>query len=187
VGVAGVEGVALAHGLVLMVMVFAFGGLSGAHVNPAVTLGLLVRQQIALVEAIGYWVVQLLGGTAAGFLLLLVLGGPLNGLGATVLAPGAGVMQGLVIEAVLTFLLVTTVFRAAVRGKAGNVAGLAIGGALAAVILIGGPLTGASVNPARSVGPAIASGLFNDLWIYVVGPALGGLVAAGLDRAMGDA
>lgn len=186
VGVVGVEGVALAHGFVLMAMVFAFGGLSGTHVNPAVTLALWLRQEIKTDEALGYWVVQILGGVGAGFVLLAILGGPVNNLGATVLAPGVDVIQGLIVETVLTFLLVTTVFRSAVRAKAGNVAALAIGGALASLVLIGGPLTGASVNPARTLGPAVASGHFGNLWIYLVGPALGGLIAAGLDGVMGS-
>jgi aquaporin Z len=181
VGVAGVVGVALAHGLILMVLVYAFGSLSGAHVNPAVTFGLWLRSELDLRQAAGYWVAQLLGGAVAGFALLFVLGGPSNNLGATLLADGVSPVQGLVLEAILTFFLVTSVLRSAVRGLAGNAAGAAIGLTLAASILIGGPLTGASLNPARTFGPALAAGQFADIWLYFVGPLLGGGLAAAVD------
>lgn len=184
VGVAGVEGIALAHGLILMVVVYAFGDLSGAHVNPAVTFALWLRREIGLDRASGYVVVQLLGGIAAGFGLSFALGGPQNQLGATLLASGVTVPQGFFLEAVLTFLLATAVFRAAVRGQAGKAAGAAIGMTLAASILIAGPLTGASLNPARTIGPALASGATGDLWLYFAAPLTGGALAALLDGLM---
>ncbi|MFP3854278.1 MAG: MIP/aquaporin family protein [Anaerolineales bacterium] len=184
-GAVDVVGVALAHGLILMAVVYAFGNLSGAHVNPAVTFGLLLRSEIELLKAVTYWVAQLLGGAVAGFGLLFVLGGPTNDLGATLLAEGVNPLQGLVLEAILTFFLVTSVLRSAVRGEAGNAAGAAIGLTLAASILIGGPLTGGSLNPARTIGPALAATQFADLWVYFVGPLMGGAVAALLDRWLG--
>jgi aquaporin Z len=180
-GAVGVEGVALAHGLTLMAMVYAFGSLSGAHVNPAVTFGLWLRSELDVSEAVGYWLVQLLGGIVAGFALLFVFGGPTNNLGATLLSSGVSPLRGLFLEAILTFFLVTSVLRSAVHGHAGNAMGAAIGLTLAAAILIGGPLTGASLNPARTLGPAVAAGQFADLWLYFVGPLAGGAIAAGLD------
>ena len=185
-GAVGVVGVALAHGLILMVLVYAFGSLSGAHVNPAVTLGLWLRSEIELRDALGYWAAQLVGGAVAGFALLFIFGGPINDLGATVLANGVSPLQGLVLEAILTFFLVTSVLRSAVRGEAGDAVGAAVGLTLAASILVGGPVTGASLNPARTFGPAVATGQFTDIWVYFVGPLLGGAAAAALDRWLGE-
>lgn len=170
--------VALAHGLVIVGFAYAYGHISGTHINPAVTIGLLVGKQIDAMTAVGYIVAQLLGGIVAGFALSFVLGGADSGLGATVLADGVSPLQGLVVETILTFFLVNTIYNAAVSGKGGNMAGLAIGMTLVFSILMGGPLTGASLNPARTLGPAIASGNFADVWVYLVGPILGGVLAA---------
>ena len=185
VGKVGLVGVALAHGLVLMVMAAAYGDISGAHINPAVTIGLWAGRQIKNAAAVGYIVVQLLGGIAGALVLRFVLGGGAGGLGATVLGSGVSPVEGLVVEAVLTFFLVNTIYQTAVRGKAGNLAPVAIGMTLAFGILMGGPLTGASLNPARTIGPAIASGNYADLWVYLVGPVIGGLAATLLyDRVL---
>ena len=179
-GVGGLVGAALAHGLTLLVFAYAYGHISGTHINPAVTLGLWVARQIDTLSAAAYILVQLLGGILAGYALGFVLGDGCSGcgLGATVLASDVSPTQGLVLEAILTFFLVNTVLNAAVSCKAGNLAGLAIGLTLAVSILMVGPLTGASLNPARTLGPAVATGNFADLWVYFVGPALGGVLAA---------
>jgi aquaporin Z len=182
VGVGGLVGVALAHGLVLMVMAAAYGDISGAHINPAVTIGLWAGRQIKTAEAVGYIVVQLLGGIAGALVLRFVLGNAAGSLGATVLGDGVSPIEGLVVEAILTFFLVNTIYQTAVRGKAGNLAPVAIGMTLAFGILMGGPLTGASLNPARTIGPAVATGNYSDLWVYLAGPVLGGLGAAALYR-----
>lgn len=176
----GVElvGVALAHGLVLFAFAAAYGHISGTHINPAVTVALWVAKQIDATKAVAYVAVQLLGGIGGGLALLFVLGGSGSGLGATQLATGVTALQGLVLEAILTFFLVNTVLNTAVSGKAGNVAPLAIGMTLALSILMGGPLTGASLNPARTLGPAVASGNYSDIWLYFVGPIVGGALAA---------
>lgn len=178
IGAGGVVGVAFAHGLVVLAFAYAYGHVSGTHVNPAVTVGLLVAKQIDAGRAAAYIVAQLVGGTVGAFALKFVLGGSESGLGATVLAEGVSPAQGLVLEAILTFFLVNTVLNAAVSGKAGNLAGVAIGLTLTLSILMGGPLTGASLNPARTLGPAIAAGVFDDIWVYFVGTILGGVVAA---------
>ena len=177
IGVGGLVGVALAHGLVLMAVAAAYGPISGAHINPAVTIALWAGRQIKAAEAVGYIVVQLLGGIVGAMVLRFVLGGTSSGLGATVLSSGVSPTQGLVVEAVLTFLLVNTIYNTAVSGKAGNLAPAAIGLTLAFCILMGGPLTGGSVNPARTLGPAIVTGNYADLWVYLVGPVIGGLAA----------
>lgn len=173
----GLVGIALAHGLVIVTFAYAYGHISGTHINPAVTLALLIAGEIQIVAAVGYWVVQFLGGILGAFVLKAVL--PEAGdLGVTILGSGVTPTQGLIVEIVLTFFLVNTIFNTAVSGKAGNFAGLAIGLTLVLSILMGGPLTRASLNPARTLGPAIASGNYADIWLYFVGPAIGAVLAA---------
>ena len=177
IGQANLVGVALAHGLVIVVFAYAYGHISGTHINPAVTLGLLIAGEIEFVAAIGYWIVQFLGGILGAVVLNAVLPNP-GDLGVTILGEGVGVGQGLVVEMVLTFFLVNTIFNTAVNGKAGNFAGLAIGLTLVLGILMGGPLTRASLNPARTLGPAVVSGNYADIWLYFVGPLVGAILAA---------
>jgi MIP family channel proteins len=174
---AGLVGVALAHAIALTVIIFAWGAISGGHVNPAVTFGLALAGRFPWVKAVRYWVAQLLGAALASYLLLFLIG-PQGNLGMTTPAPTVSVVQAIVIEAVLTFFLVTAVFGSAVAGRNGNATALAIGLVLGMDILMGGPLTGASMNPARSFGPALAMGNFTDLYIYFIGPLLGGGLAA---------
>ena len=172
---------ALAFGLVVTAFVFAYGSYSGTHINPAVTIGLLAGGQIKLGDAIGYIVVQLLGGIAGASALFYVLGDSAGAMGATVPAAGVGIGQAFVLELFLTFLLVNAIYHAAVSGKAGDFAPIAIGVMLTACILVGGPLTGASLNPARSLGPALFSDAptaVSSLWIYFVACPLGGVLAA---------
>lgn len=192
-GIGGLVGVAFAHGLVLACFVYAYGHVSGTHVNPAVTLGVLLAGKIAAGRAVAYWIAQMIGGALAGYALAWCLGGTETGLGATVLAQGLQAggatidvtpAMGVVIELILTFFLVNTVLNAGVSGKAGAFAGLAIGLTLAFAILMGGPLTGASLNPARTFGPALATGNWADFWVYLVGPLAGGAVAALLYRGV---
>lgn len=190
-GIGGLVGVAMAHGLVVLGFAYAYGPVSGCHINPAVTIGVWAAGAMPAGRALSYIVAQLVGGVAGGFALLYSLGGAETGLGATVLAQGLEVGEatitvspttGLFLEGVLTFFLVNAVLQGAVAGRAGSLAGVAIGGTLAFAILFAGPLTGGSLNPARTLGPAVAAGNFSDLWVYLVGPALGGLAAAALYR-----
>ena len=179
----GLVGVALAHGIALVVIVYAWGSISGAHVNPAVTFSLAVVGRIGWGKALRYWLAQLLGAAVAGFLLLFLLG-TTGSLGMTLPADSVTPVQAILVEAVLTFFLVTAVFGSAVAGRNGNAGALAIGLVLTMDILMGGSLTGGSMNPARSFGPALALLRFEDFWIYIVGPFLGGGLAALLyDRA----
>lgn len=178
-GAGGLVGVALAHGLVVVGFAYAYGHHSGTHINPAVTLGLLVAGEISAAKALAYMATQIVGGTVGAFTLAFVLGEKAGTLGATALATGVSPVQGVVIEALLTFFLVNAVLNTAVSGKVtGNLAGLAIGFTLVFCILMGGPLTGASLNPARTLGPAIATGDFANLWVYLVGPFAGAALAA---------
>jgi aquaporin Z len=186
-GLSGITAVALAHGLAIMAFAFAYGSVSGGHMNPAVTVGVLAAGAMGVGEAIGYIVSQLIGGVAGALLLRTALGGAATGLGMPTLAhslvigtatvsvtPEAGFM----IEAVLGFFLVTVVLSTAVAGRAGNLAPLAIGMTLTFNILMGGALTGASFNPARALGPMVATGIFSDAWLYLTAPVVGAIVAA---------
>lgn len=173
----GIVAVALAHGVALMVIIYAWGAISGAHVNPAVTFSLAVTGKTSWADAVQYWIAQFIGAALGGFVLRFIIGTTGN-LGMTLPAASITVTQAVVLEAVLTFFLVTAVFGTAVANRNGNAAGLAIGFVLTMDILMGGALTGASMNPARSFGPAIAMGDFSAIWIYFVGPLAGGAVAA---------
>ncbi|MCP5085980.1 MAG: aquaporin [Rhodobacteraceae bacterium] len=175
---AGLVGVAFAHGLVILTFAYAYGHISGAHFNPAVTVGLWVGKQIDTANAVAYIVVQLIGGIVGALVLAFVLGGTGTGLGETVLADGVSPIQGLVLETILTFFWVNAILNTVVSGRAGNLAPVAIGLTLVFSMLMGGPLTGASLNPARTLGPAVISGNFADIWLYFVGPVLGGVLAA---------
>jgi len=177
----GLVGVALAHGLVLMSMIYATRHISGGHVNPAVTIAMLVTKKIPVKDGIAYIIFQLVGAAIAGLLLAVVfVNAPASvHLGVTDLASGVSVTTGIILEAVLTFFLVFTVFAVAVdnRGLA-DASGLAIGLVLTFDILVGGSLTGAAMNPARAFGPAFASQYFLTQPVYWIGPIIGAVIAA---------
>ncbi|MGH2683712.1 MAG: MIP/aquaporin family protein [Actinomycetota bacterium] len=187
----GLVGVALAHGVVLAVMVSVLAHISGAHFNPAVTLAIWVARKIDTPRALLYIVTQLVAGIVAAFALKWVLpetlwnpAGAGESLGNTTVNVGLGMtaVRAFAIEAFLTFFLVIAVFGTAVddRGPFAKTAGLTIGLVLVFDILMGGPLTGASMNPARSLGPALATGDLTNIWVYFAGPIGGGVVAAAL-------
>ena len=186
----GLVAVALAHGLVIAVMVSAVGHISGGHFNPAVTLGFLVTRRMAPVMAGIYWAAQLTGALLGALLLTLVLPGRLTdpvALGTPLVDTEViGLGAAVVIEAVLTFFLVWVVFATAAdeRGTFKSIAGLAIGLTITFDILIGGPLTGAAMNPARAFGPELVDGQWSDAWVYYVGPLVGGALAALLYEAL---
>lgn len=186
-GLGGIGAVAFAHGLTIMAFAFAYGNISGGHMNPAVTVGVLAAGGMRAREALGYIVSQLVGGIAGALLLRIVLDGAATGLGIPQLANGLAVgattititpTAGFVIEALLAFVLVTVVLSTAVAGRAGNLAPLAIGMTLTLNILMGGALTGAPFNPARALGPMVATGNFTDAWLYSIAPLVGAVVAA---------
>jgi MIP family channel proteins len=189
VGLPGIVAIAFAHGLAIMAFAFAFayGSVSGGHMNPAVTVGVLAAGAMSVGEAIGYIVSQLIGGIAGALLLRTVLGGAETGLGMPALAHNLALgatsltitpEAGFTIEALLAFFLVTVVLSTAVAGRAGSLAPLAIGLTLTFNILMGGALTGAPFNPARALGPMVATGNFSDAWLYLTAPIVGAIVAA---------
>ena len=180
-GAGALLAIAAAHGIALMVMISALGATSGGHFNPAVTLGFVITGRQSMTSAITYWISQLLGALAASFLLRSVIPGEAGQAvhwGVPALAVGVSASQGLIIEFVLTFFLVTAVWGTAVDPKAPKIGGFGIGLTVLMDILVGGPLTGAAMNPARAFGAACASGVWGSHWIYWVGPLLGGAAAA---------
>jgi len=179
--------VAVAHGLALATMISALGQWSGAHFNPAVTLGFVATRRMSLTSAITYWVSQLAGAIAASFLLRSIVPGEAGEavhFGVPMLAAGVSVGQGLLLEFVLTFFLVTAVWGTAVDERGPKVGGFAIGLTVCMDILIGGPLTGAAMNPARAFGAACASGVWTNHWLYWVAPMLGGVAAARVYKSL---
>jgi aquaporin TIP len=180
---ADLVGVALAHGLVIAVMASAVGHISGGHFNPAVTFGFLVARRIDPALALVYWVAQLAGATLAALLLWWIYPTDVTegtSLGAPLLGGGIGVGAGFFVEAVLTFFLVWVIFATAAdpRGSFKSIAGLAIGLTITLDILMGGPLTGAAMNPSRAFGPQLVANAWSDGWIWYLGPLLGGGAAA---------
>jgi aquaporin NIP len=176
-GTLGTVGIALAFGLVIMVMVYATGHLSGAHINPAVTLAFTLTRHFPPREATAYIAAQCAGATAAAFALLAVWPSQPAQLGATL--PSVGVGSALVYEGLLTAFLMFVIMAVATDTRAvGAAAAIAIGGTIGLDALCGGPVTGASMNPARSLGPALAAWEWHDLWIYVVAPPIGAALGA---------
>lgn len=183
---AGVVGTAVAFGLSVVAMAYTIGGISGCHINPAITLGVALSGRMGWKDACGYWAGQIVGGLLAGALLLLlarVVSAPdlTGGLGSNGIANAGGAGGALLVEIVATFIFVLVVL-GATDGKvgAGNFAGLAIGLTLILVHLVCINLTGTSVNPARSIGPAVFAGgqALADLWVFIVGPLIGASLSA---------
>jgi len=175
-------GIALATGLILMVMVYAIGSISGCHINPAVTITAVALGKLELDDGIAYVIAQVIGATFAGLTHKLILpgNGALTGFGSPY--PSAYIGQSdavaVVVELIITFFLMFSMYAVLYTNNVPvGASGLLIGMTLTADILIAGPLTGGAANPARALGPAIASGSFGSLWVYWVGPIVGALLA----------
>ena len=182
---AGLVGIALAHALALGVMVSAFGAISGGHLNPAVTIGILTAGKIKAAPAAMYIVVQLVAAVLAGYFLRFTFPESVwqpTHLGVPALGPDVTPVLGIAIEFVLTLVLVFVVFGTAVDARGPKLGGLAIGLAIGADILFGGPLTGAAMNVARWFGPAVASGDFSNWYVWIVGPVLAGIAVGAVWR-----
>ncbi len=177
----GLTGIALAHGLAIGVMVSATAAVSGGHLNPAVTFGALVAKKIDVVNGLGYIVAQCLGGIVAAYVIKLAMPEQVLSAisyGIPVVTKGVTTTQALFTEIVLTFFLVFVVFGTAIDKRAPKVGGLFIGLAVAMGVMMGAAVSGAAMNPARHLGPAVAGGGFENTWIYWVGPLFGGGLAA---------
>ena len=184
---ASVVGTAVAFGLTVVAMAYAIGGISGRHINPAITLGVLLSGRMSGKDACGYIVGQVIGAIlAAAALYLFVTTSPGLAEGTTTGANAcnAGQLNGFIVECFLTFIFVLVVLGATSKtnGATNNFAGLAIGLALILIHLVGIHYTGTSVNPARSIGPALFEGgqALTDLWVFIVAPLVGAAVAAGV-------
>ena len=175
--------IALAHGAAVGLMVYAFGHISGAHINPAVTIPMMITKKISVGDGIGYIIFQLIGAVVAAFSLKAILpelgakvnfgtqGGPSELL-------NSSIMAGITLEIILTFFLVTVIFLTAVHKKApAGIHGISIGGMVFLLHIVGVPLTGASMNPARTFGPAVVSGFWELHWLYWLAPIVGGIIA----------
>jgi MIP family channel proteins len=175
-GLLGVPAVAVAFGLVIAAMIYALGHISGAHLNPAVSIGFAVGRHFPWSRGATYSVAQIAGAILGAAVLRATLGADAN-LGVT--QPSGSELQSLAWEALLTFFLMLVITAVATDTRAvGEAAALAIGGTVALGALVGGPVSGASMNPARSLGPAVVSGDLDAIWVYLVGPVIGAVAAA---------
>ena len=175
-GAIGHLGICTVFGLVVMAMVYSFGDVSGAHINPAVTISFWLAGRFPLKEVAPYVIAQIIGSTMACALLWYLFPADSTFLGATLVSDT--VMQSFVLEIAITFLLMLIIIMVATGSKeVGTLAGIAIGAAVAVLALVGGPISGASMNPARSLGPALVSGNLEHIWLYVVAPIIGAALA----------
>lgn len=193
----GFTGISLAFGLAIVAAAYGLGAISGAHLNPAVSFGMVAAGRMTVAEAVSYTFAQVIGAILGAAVLYIIASGTAgwtgslgaNGYGAGYLGEYS-LTAALVFEAVMTFLFVTVILGATGKGSAPGFAGLAIGLTLAAIHLVGINVTGVSVNPARSIGPALFSGgsAMAQLWVFIVAPMVGGILAgivykAGFTRA----
>jgi len=199
----GYLGISLAFGVALLAMVYAIGPVSGCHINPAVTLGAAIAGRMRWSDVVGYWIAQSVGAVAACGALVLIFQSGISGAGSASMvglangfgdhspsgaAAGFGLVAAFAVEAITTFVLVFTVLGATAARAPAGFAGIAIGFALALGNLVAIPITNASINPARSIGPAVyAQGwALGQLWLFVAAPFVGAIIAALLYRAVED-
>ena len=191
----GAEGghlaVAFAFGLSIVAMAYVIGGVSGCHINPAVSLSMLLDKRLQVKDFIGYIIAQTIGAIIAAALLMAMtqsfgMADLTGGLGANGVAGAGGIGGALIVEIVLTFIFILTILGVTAQDKMASVAGLVIGLTLVFVHIVGIPLTGTSVNPARSLGPAIFAGsaALTDVWVFIVGPMVGALLAVIVYRGL---
>ena len=183
--------VALAFGLSIVAMAYAIGGVSGCHINPAVSLSMLLDKRLSGVDFVGYAIFQVVGAIIAAFVLSMLVGSfgitdLTGGLGSNGVANAGGVNGALLIEVILTFIFILTILCVTANEKMSSVAGLVIGLTLTFVHIVGIPLTGTSVNPARSLGPALFAGgnALSDIWVFILGPLIGATLAVLIYRGI---
>lgn len=182
----GQLGIALAFGFAIVAMAYGIGPISGCHVNPAVSLGVFIAGRMNAKEMVQYWIAQVVGAIAGAFILMIIAGGTANGLGQNGWGPGYlgeySLLQALVFEIVMTALFVIVILGATGPKANAGFAGLAIGITLAVIHIVGIQVTGVSVNPARSIGPALFVGgqALAQLWLFIVAPAIGAVIGGAL-------
>jgi len=186
----GFLGISLAFGISVLVMVYAIGQISGCHINPAITIAMLVNRKIPAKDAVIYIIVQCIGAIIASALLLTIMTGlpgydlATNGIGqngyGSASPAGFSLASGFIAEVILTFIFLIVIFGATSRNAPAGFAGISIGFALAMIHMVGIPITGTSVNPARSIGPALIAGgtALSQLWVFIVAPVIGAVIAA---------
>lgn len=175
-GVVGHLAICTVFGLIVMAVVYAFGDVSGAHINPAVTIAFWISGRFPMKEVVPYILAQSVGSILACVLLRLMFPNESTYLGATLVSDT--IPQAFLMEVVITFLLMLIIIMVATGSKeVGTLAGIAIGATVALLALVGGPITGASMNPARSLGPALVSGHLENLWLYITAPIIGAVLA----------
>jgi len=168
--------ISVVFGLVVMAMIYTLGHISGAHFNPAVTLAFAITRHFPFRSVLLYWTAQCIGSLIASGLLFLLLP---HGIGYGETVPRVPLLQAFIWEVILTFTLMFVVMGVAKDSRAvGMLAGLVIGATVMLTAVVGGPITGDSMNPARSLGPAIASGRIDVLWLYILGPMVGAVLGA---------
>ncbi len=183
-GQLGVIGIGLVHAFVLTAIVFAIGYKSGAHVNPAVTVAFLITKRMRFIDGLFYIIFQIIGGIMAAAVVFIIFGSAISS--SVTLPAGDNVLRAFTLEIVMTFTLVYIVLTTAATAsnKIGPLAGLAIGLTLGFNVIFGGSISGGSLNPARSFGPALITGDFSYNWIYWIAPVIGSLIAAGIHRSL---
>lgn len=174
-GAVGLVGIALAFGLIVATMIYVFGNISGAHINPAVTISFAIKKEISKKDAIFYIIFQVLGAILASVILKILFPENKN-LGLTTVS--GTIMQSFIMEVVSTFLLMLVILGITQQGEKESkaLAGIIIGAIVLAMIFVAGPISGGSFNPARSIGPALVSGNFQNLWLYITAPTIGAAI-----------
>jgi aquaporin Z len=181
-GAVTLTGIAACWGMIIVATVYAFGDISGNHINPAVTIAMAVDKRFEWKEVPPFLIAQLLGAFSASLLLHFLFPDNVS-LGAT--QPGGSVMQSFIMEVIMTFILLLVILRVSTGSKEkGITAGLVIGATVAFLVLFGGPVSGTSLNPTRSLAPAIISGNLNALWIYLTAPVIGAVAAVFAHRVL---
>lgn len=173
-GSLGLVGISLAFGIIISAMIYVFGNISGTHINPAVTIALVIGKVMAKKDALFYVIAQTIGAILASVLLKFLFFEN-ETLGATI--PTGGLLQSFIIEFILTFFLMLSILGVTTKKEFSNIAGLLIGLVVTGIILFAGPISGGSFNPARSFAPALVSGNLTALWIYIMAPTLGAVLA----------
>ncbi len=173
-GSLGLIGISAAFGIIITAIIYIFGTVSGAHINPAVTIALAIGKLLPKKEVLGYVLAQVSGAFSASILLFFIFP-TVQTLGETL--PSGGVLPSFILEIILTFFLMLTILSVTSKKEHAHLAGIVIGVLVTGIILIAGPISGGSFNPARSIAPAVISGNFSTLWIYIIAPVIGSILA----------